>query len=57
MALWRYTIERPDGARETSLLAAGNREAALERAQRNAAAKGAKLVEGPELSDAVRGSM
>ena len=56
MALWRYTIERADGTRETSLLGAGNREAALERALRNAAAKGATLIEGPDLSDAHRGS-
>jgi hypothetical protein len=57
MALWRYTMERPDGARETNVLAAGNGEAARSRAERNAAAKGARLVEGPTLVDPTRGSM
>ncbi|MEA3199324.1 MAG: hypothetical protein QOE90_752 [Thermoplasmata archaeon] len=47
MALWRYMTQRPDGSRETNVLAAGNGEAA--RAERNAAAKGARLVEGPTL--------
>lgn len=57
MALWRYVMERPDGARESNVLAAGNREAALLRAERNAAARGAVLVEGPTLVDSSRGSM
>lgn len=57
MALWRYTLEHPDGRRESNLLAAGNLTAARERALRNAGAVGARLVEGPELSDAHRGSM
>lgn len=57
MALWRYRMEYPDGTRESNVLAAGNRTAALERAQRNAEAKGARLVEGPDLADPVRGSM
>lgn len=57
MALWRYTMETPDGQRESNVLAAGNRDAALARAERNAAARGATLVEGPTLLDATRGSM
>lgn len=57
MALWRYTMLLPDGSRESNLCAAGNRTAAEERASRNAAARGATLVEGPDLVDAHRGSM
>lgn len=57
MALWRYTMERADGSREENVLAAGNLTAARERAARNAAAKGARVVEGPAVVDAVRGSM
>lgn len=57
MALWRYVMESPDGSRESNVLAAGNREAALARAERNAAARGALLVEGPTLLDPSRGSM
>lgn len=57
MALWRYVMEHPDGAREPNVLAAGNREAAIERAARNAKARGARVVEGPELVDPARGSM
>jgi len=57
VALWRYVLERPDGARETNVLAAGNGEAARQRAERNARAKGARLVEGPALVDPTRGSM
>ncbi|HUR69039.1 MAG TPA: hypothetical protein VM370_07305 [Candidatus Thermoplasmatota archaeon] len=56
MALWKYALRHADGSREENLLAAGNRTAALERAQRNAAAKGATLIEEPTLSDAHRGS-
>ena len=57
MALWRYAMRLPDGSREENVLAAGNRVAALERAQRNAAAKGARLVEEPTVTDSARGSM
>lgn len=57
MALWRYTMLLPDGSRESNLCAAGNRTAAEARALRNATARGAKLVEGPDLVDAHRGSM
>ena len=57
MALWRYAMEREDGSVEENVLAAGNLSAAKERAERNAAAKGARLVSGPELVDSVRGSM
>lgn len=57
MALWRYVMENPDGTRETNVLAAGNLTAARERADRNAAARGARIVEGPTLIDADRGSM
>ena len=57
MALWRYVMERPDGSRESNVLAAGNREAAVERAERNAGARGARVVEGPDVVDATRGSM
>lgn len=57
MALWRYVMELPDGSTESNLLAAGNRNAAVLRAERNAAARGARLVEGPDVVDATRGSM
>lgn len=57
MALWRYVMELPDGSRESNLLAAGNRTGAVARAERNAAARGARVVEGPEVVDASRGSM
>lgn len=57
MALWRYVMRTPEGALEANVLAAGNREAALARAERNAAARGASVVEGPTLMDARRGSM
>lgn len=57
MALWRYEIEHPDGRRESNVLAAGNRLAALERAQRNATAVSARLVRDPEMVDPTRGSM
>ena len=57
MALWRYTMELPDGSRESNLLAAGNRTAAIARAERNATARGARLVEGPDVVDSARGSM
>lgn len=57
MALWRYAMQLPDGTREENLLAAGNRTAALERAERNARARGAALVAGPDVVDATRGSM
>jgi hypothetical protein len=57
MALWRYTLRYPDGRSEDNVLAAGNQTAARERAERNAAAKGARVASGPELVDPVRGSM
>lgn len=57
MALWRYTMKRPDGSLETNVLAAGNGEAARERAERNASAKGARLVDGPVMVDPTRGSL
>ncbi|HVM44987.1 MAG TPA: hypothetical protein VM582_03540 [Candidatus Thermoplasmatota archaeon] len=57
MALWRYAMRLPDGTREENVLAAGNRSAALERAERNAKARGATLVEEPALVDGTRGSM
>lgn len=57
MALWRYRMRLADGTEETNLLAAGNGVAARERAQRNAAARGAELVDGPTVVDATRGSM
>ena len=56
MALWRYAMRLPDGTREENVLAAGNLTAARERAERNARAKGAQLVEGPAIVDASRGS-
>lgn len=57
MALWRYTLEYPDGKRVSNLLAAGNLVAARERAERNAAAHGARLVGDLELRDTYRGSL
>jgi len=57
MALWRYAMRLADGTREENILAAGNRTAAMERAERNAKAKGATLVEEPVVVDATRGSM
>lgn len=57
MALWRYTLEYPDGKRVTNLLAAGNQDAARERAERNARQNGARLVGALELKDSFRGSL
>ena len=57
MALWRYAMELPDGKREENVLAAGNLTAARERAERNAAARGARVVDGPTVMDSTRGSM
>lgn len=57
MALWRYVVELPDGTRESNVLAAGNLTAAQARAARNASARGARVVEGPAVVDASRGSM
>lgn len=57
MALWRYRMRLADGTEETNVLAAGNGVAARERAERNAAARGATLIDGPTLADGVRGSM
>lgn len=57
MALWRYAMELPDGKREENVLAAGNLTAARERAERNAAARGARVVDGPVVMDSTRGSM
>ena len=57
MALWRYAMRLPDGRTEENVLAAGNHSAARERAERNAAARGATLVAGPDLVDATRGPM
>lgn len=57
MALWRYVMEHADGRREANVLAAGNQTAARERAERNATARGAKVVEGPAMVDPSRGSM
>ena len=57
MALWRYVMEHEDGRREANVLAAGNRSAAVERAARNADARSARVVEGPDLVDPTRGSM
>lgn len=57
MALWRYAMRLPDGTREENVLAAGNRAAAAERAERNARARGATLIDGPDVVDATRGSM
>jgi hypothetical protein len=57
MALWRYEMELPDGSRESNVLAAGNLAAATTRAERNAAARGARVVLGPTVVDPSRGSM
>ena len=57
MALWRYVMEHENGRREENVLAAGNRSAAVERAARNAEARGARVVEGPDMLDPTRGSM
>lgn len=57
MALWRYRMRLADGTEETNLLAAGNGVAARERAQRNAHARGAELIEGPIVVDSTSGSM
>jgi hypothetical protein len=48
-------MEYESGERESNVLAAGNLTAAKERALRNATAKGARLVEGPTVTN--RGSM
>ena len=57
MALWRVVFESDGGVCETQLLAAGNRAAALERAGRFAAARGIRLVEGPDVVDPVKGTL
>lgn len=57
MALWRYAMQHPNGQREANILAAGNQTAARERAERNAAARGARVIEGPTLVDATQGSL
>ena len=57
MALWRYRMRLADGREETNVLAAGNGVAARERAERNAAARGATILDGPTLADDARGSM
>ncbi len=57
MALWRYEIELPDGSRRANVLAAGNFEAALARAKRNAKAWGGALTGTPEITDARKGTM
>lgn len=57
MALWRYTMRLADGTEETNVLAAGNGVAARERAERNAGARGATVIDGPTVVDATRGSM
>lgn len=57
MALWRYVVERADGERESNVLAAGNLTAARERAERNARARGGRIVDGPTLVDSTAGSM
>lgn len=57
MALWQYRMRLADGSEETNVLAAGNGVAARERAERNAAARGATLIDEPTLADSVRGSM
>ena len=50
-------MELSDGARESNVLAAGNLTAARERAERNAAARGARIVDGPTVMETNRGSM
>lgn len=57
MALWTYEMEFPDGTRETRMLAAGNREAARERARKHAEGVGARLVSDVSVVDPVKGSM
>jgi hypothetical protein len=57
MALWRYVMELSDGTRESNVLAAGNLTAAQARAERNATARGARVVEGPIVVETNRGSM
>lgn len=57
MALWRYTMELPDGERESNVIAAGNLTAAKTRAQRNAAARSARVVDDPTVMETDRGSM
>lgn len=56
MALWRYVMENADGTWETNVLAAGNLTAARERAQRNADARRARVVDGPTVIETNRGS-
>lgn len=56
MALWKYDIEFEDGRRETRMLAAGNRDAALDRAHRHAAGLSARVVSDVAVVDPVKGS-
>lgn len=57
MALWRVVYEDPDGKRREQLVAAGNRVAAEERAARFASNVGARVVEGPDVVDPVKGTL
>lgn len=57
MALWRVVYEDPDGSRREQLVAAGNRVAAERRAAAFAANVGARIVEGPDVVDAVKGTL
>lgn len=57
MALWRVVYQDPDGSRREQLVAAGNRVAAEQRALRFAENVGARVVEGPEVVDPVKGTL
>lgn len=57
VALWKYVIELPGGAREERMLAAGNRDAARARAEAHAQAIGARVASDLEAVDPVRGTM
>ncbi len=48
MALWRYTLELPDGRRISNLVRSGTRDGAVARVERIAERRNGELVEGPE---------
>lgn len=48
MALWRYTLELPDGRRITNMVRSGNKDGAVARVERIAERRDGEVVEGPE---------
>ncbi|HVL49490.1 MAG TPA: hypothetical protein VM889_13115 [Candidatus Thermoplasmatota archaeon] len=57
MALWRVRFAFPDGTHREQVFAAGNRDAARERAKAAAEKLGARLEGEPVVADPSRGSL